>query len=153
MEGGKGAKPGIGIHISRQPCAKRPPPRPEHQVQLGKAVALVATSAVGPEAAASKVEGCTARQVKYAIEKGLEKQPHRAAWEILTQVELKRLVEWVLACEANDNPAKERKVSEQMQKMLQVRRLANRSKKRGKSTTIVVLTQLPRSASRSRAVR
>jgi hypothetical protein len=137
MEGNKGTRPGTHTKdaLRQKAAAKK-----EHQVQLGKAVALVATGAVGPDAAASKVEGCTARQLRYAIEKGSATQPCRPAWAILTVVEMKRLVEWVLACEANDNPAKEREVSDQVQKMLQVRRLANRSKQNGKTTTIVELT-------------
>jgi len=42
----------------------------------------------------------------------------RPAWAILTETEMASLVKWVLACAANDNPAVEREVSEQVTKML-----------------------------------
>jgi hypothetical protein len=137
MEGGKGAKPGTHTKAAlRQKAVDRS----AHQKQLAMAVALVADGAAGPDMAANMVEGVTARQIRYAITKASAKLSWRPAWTILTDIEMERLVQWVHACEANDNPAKEKEVSEQVQKMLQIRRLANRANKNGKSTSIVELT-------------
>eukprot|EP00966_Prymnesium_polylepis_P073903 1715193-Prymnesium_polylepis.1 len=49
-----------------------------------------------------------------------------------------RLVKWCLACASNDNPAKEREVSEQVTKILQCRRLANRHSQSGRPGCKVV---------------
>ena len=137
MEGDKGAK--IGTH-TKEALRKKADAKAAHQVQLGLAVAIVADGAAGPDKAARMVEGCTARQVRYAIEKASASKQWRPAWSILTEIEMQKLVVWVLACAGNDNPAKEREVSEQVRKMLLVRRLANRSKQNGRSTSIVDLS-------------
>ena len=79
-------------------------------------------------------------QIRYAIKLAAAPRPSRPAWAILTKIEMERLVKWVLACAANDNPALEREVSEQVTKMLQVRRLANRKHHSGTSVSIVALT-------------
>jgi hypothetical protein len=137
MEGGKGAKPGTHTKAAlRQKAVDRS----AHLQQLAIAVAIVADGAAGPDMAASIVEGVSARQVRYAIAKASTMLSWRPARAILTDIEMKRLVQWVHACEANDNPAREKEVSEQVQKMLQIRRLANRANKNGNSTSIVGLT-------------
>ena len=76
-----------------------------HQVQLGKAVALVADGEGGPERVSKLVEGCTPRQIKYALSKARADKAWRPAWSIMTPIEMQRLVKWLLASAANDNPA------------------------------------------------
>ena len=115
MQGDEGAK--LGTH-TKEALRKKAGAKAAHQVQLGRAVAIVADGAAGPDKAASMVEGCTGRQVRYAIENASASKQWRPAWAILTEIEMQKLVKWVLACAANDNPAKEREVSEQVRKML-----------------------------------
>ena len=132
----KGAKPGTHTHAALQEKAAA---KAAHQAQLDQAVALIADGKGGPDKVAKMVEGCSVRQVKYALSKSLSKRPWRPAWAILTKVEMQRLVKWVLASASNDNPSTEAEVSEQVTKMLQCRRLAWR-KAHTQKTSIVPLS-------------
>jgi hypothetical protein len=130
MSGEKSTKPGT---YTKEALLKKAAIKAAHQVQLEAAVALVADGSMGPDKAATLVEGCTCAQIRYAIKKGLEEKPSRPAWAILTKIEMQRLVKWVLACAANDNPSTEKETSEQVAKMLQCRRLANRANHNGRA--------------------
>ena len=110
-----------------------------HKIQLDKAVALVSDGKGGPDKVANMVEGCSARQIKYALAKAKSSTGWRAAWSILTDIEMQRLVTWVKASAANDNPATESEVSNQVAEMLQCRRLAYR-KAHTEKTSIVPLS-------------
>ena len=136
MPSGKTVK--CGTH-TRDALLAKAAAKAVHQVQLDMAVALI-TDECRPFAVAKMVDGCTVSQIKTALAKSLLKQPWRAAWSILTAIENQRLVEWVLACAANDNPCTESEVSIQVTKMLQCRHLHNRTKKNGKGGTVVPLT-------------
>ena len=100
-----------------------------HHEQLAAAIELVAKGK-GLMAVVGMVEGCTLEQVKYAVRQATKKTPTRQAWVILTDLEMKRLVKWCIACARNDNPATETEVSDQVTKILQCRRLANRANRR-----------------------
>ena len=111
-----------------------------HQKELEKAVTLVADGKFGVKAIVHMVTGCTVSQIRTAVHKATLEKPWRAAWSIMTEVEMERLVQWVLQSAANDNPATEVEVSEQVSKMLQCRRLHNRKVHNGKTATTVELT-------------
>lgn len=115
----------------------------EHWEQLAKAVALVADGKSGGSYAVARlVVGCNRKQIEYAIQKAqtLKTRLHqRPAWSIMTEIEVQRLVAWLGASAANDNPAMENEVSEQVVKMLQCRRLAHR-KAKGTKSSIAPLT-------------
>lgn len=128
------AKSKVGSY-TREAMARKVEAKAAHQKQLDKAVALVAAGKGGAMVVADMVEGCTRSQIRTAVIKSkvLEQgKPWRAQWAIMTPIEMERLVKWVIASADNDNPATEREVSEQVTKMLQCRRLANRSKHDGK---------------------
>ena len=95
--------------------------------QLAAAVKMVAEGQ-GFHAVVGLVEGCTLEQIKYAVKK--VSAPTRPAWAILTAIEMGKLVKWCSLSARNDNPATECEVSDQVAKMLQCRRLANRANRR-----------------------
>lgn len=122
----KPAGPGTHTHLALR--AKKEDQR-AHEEQLAIAVGLH-TSGGGSGMKLSKlVEGCSRQQIDRAIAKNLLKTQPRPQWAILTPIETQRLVQWVLACASNDNPAVEREVSDQVRRMLLCRRLFNRKKK------------------------
>eukprot|EP00966_Prymnesium_polylepis_P279176 6449674-Prymnesium_polylepis.1 len=83
-----GLKPGTHTREALQAKAAA---KAAHKIQLKIAVDFVAEGAGGPDAVAKMVEGCTVDQVKYAIKKAKLKKPVRAAWSILTDIEMQRL--------------------------------------------------------------
>lgn len=129
-------KPGT---FTREALMKKSREQKEHREQLAKAVALVADGKSGGSYAVARlVVGCNRKQIEYAIQKAqtLKTRLHqRPAWSIMTEIEVQRLVAWLGASAANDNPAMENEVSEQVVKMLQCRRLAHRKAKGTKSPT------------------
>ena len=135
MDRPKAQKPGT---YTKAALAKKAALKVAHQEQLQKAVTLVAAGEGGPGKVAGMVDGCTRSQIATAVMHASAGVPFRAAYEILTKLEMARLVKWCLACAANDNPAKEREVSEQVAKMLQCRRLANRHAQSGRPSCKVV---------------
>lgn len=100
-----------------------------HHEQLAAAVKLVAEGQ-GLGTVVGMVEGCNLEQIKYAVKKATSKQPTRQSWAILTDMEMEKLVKWCIASAKNDNPAMESEVNDQVTKILQCRRLANRAKRR-----------------------
>ena len=116
MAGDKKLQPGTHTQgaLKRKALAKL-----AHQEQLDKAVALVLSGAGGPWTVSGMVEDCSVSQIKTAVAKAMMKKTFRASWAIMTDIENKRLVEWLMACADNDNPATESEVSEQVTKMLQ----------------------------------
>jgi hypothetical protein len=131
----KPAKPGTHTHEAL--CSKAAAKR-AHQDQLAIAVGLHASGGGGGMQLSKMVEGCSRQQIDRAIAKSVLKQPPRPQWEILTEYETTSLVKWVLASAANDNPAVENEVSEQVRRMLLCRRLYNRKKKSGKPNASTV---------------
>ena len=131
----KPAGPGTHTHLALR--AKKEDQR-AHEEQLAIAVGLH-TSGGGSGMKLSKlVEGCSRQQIDRAIAKNLLKTQPRPQWAILTPIETQRLVQWVLACASNDNPAVEREVSDQVRRMLLCRRLFNRKKKGSYSSAKLV---------------
>ena len=131
----KKQKPGI---YTKAALAKKAALKVAHNLELQKAVALVTAGEGGPGKVADMVVGCTRSQIATAVMHASAKVPFRAAYDIMTKVEMERLVKWCLACAANDNPATEKEVSEQVTKILQCRRLANRHMQSGKPSSRVV---------------
>ena len=128
MPSTSGKRPGTHTNAALQAKSAA---KAAHQVQLDKAVALVANGTGGACKIAGMVEGCTRNQIAHAIHLATRSN-WRPEFAIMTDLETDKLVKWILACAANDNPATESEVSEQVTKMLQCRRLANRHAKNGK---------------------
>ena len=135
MMAAKAARP--GTH-TKEALRQKAAAKVAHEEQLAKAVALVNSGKGGPAAVGSMVEGCTRSQIAHAVMKSKLHTPFRAQWDILTEIETKALVKWLLASAANDNPAKEREVSDKVSKMLQCRRLFNRKHQNGKSNRAII---------------
>ena len=131
----KTANPGT---FTKQALQAKAAAKRAHQLELGKAVQLVADGEGGPDKVSNLVMGCTPRQIQYALSKARSDQPWRPAWSILTSIEMERLVKWLLNSAANDNPATEKEVSEQVRKMLLCRRLFNRKHKNGRDNSSLV---------------
>jgi hypothetical protein len=92
MTSRKPAGPGTFTKVA---LAAKAAQKAAHQVQLKKAVALVAAGEGGAGKVSRMVEGCTKSQVATAIAHASSKRPWRAAWDIMTGIEEERLVKWM----------------------------------------------------------
>ena len=106
-----------------------------HQEQLKKAVEFVLAGKGGAQRAAAQFDGCSKKQIEYAVLKQQDGSLARPSWSILTEIESTRLAEWLHGSAKNDNPATEDEITFKVKELLQARKLANRKKKDGYGTT------------------
>eukprot|EP00966_Prymnesium_polylepis_P319941 7376355-Prymnesium_polylepis.1 len=93
MDRPKKQKPGT---YTKSAFANKAALKVAHEVQLQKAVALVGAGEGGPGKVAGMVVGCTRSQIATAVMHATAKVPFRAAYEIMTKIEMARLVKWCL---------------------------------------------------------
>ena len=77
------------------------------------------------------MDGCSKKQIEYAVEQSKASVATRPSWSILTDIEGQRLVEWITGSSMNDNPVTEDEMTCKVRELLQARRLYNRMKKDG----------------------
>ena len=92
----------------------------EHGLELQKAVEFVMAGHGGAQAASHQVEGCSKKQIEYAVSK-MKLSATRPKWDILTELESTRLVDWIKGSAMNDNPVSEYEITTKVRKLLQAR--------------------------------